>query len=85
MSVALKGAERRRETREQIYLDGTVEMGETCIDCGVENWSELGACLIVPFDRIMPQRFRLRVGSLGWCSDATMVWRDGERIGVSFR
>jgi hypothetical protein len=52
------------------------------IDCTVVDYSAGGACLQVAFGTLLPDRFDLLYGTTK--KRCRLVWKHGQRIGVSF-
>ena len=78
--------ESRREYREltlktaKIFLDRQT----TAIDCAILNISIGGACIMVPTDAKIPDKFDLTTDHDGMIRTCAVAWRAGSRIGVSF-
>ena len=78
--------ERRRAIREltlkpALLLAAGHALG---ISCMVRNSSRYGACLQIPQGLRLPTWFDVVLGGSGATFRAQIVWRTGNRIGVSF-
>jgi hypothetical protein len=65
-------------TFASIVVDGKLP----AIDCDVVDYSAGGACLDVPGNQMLPQRFELIFGDMR--KACRMVWGRGTRVGVVF-
>ena len=86
MSLAWTGVERRRVTRKT--LEQTVMLslaGEVTITpCKMLNLSVLGACVRLKNTPILPTEFRLSFDDFRTSFDCRLVWRQEDRVGISF-
>ena len=82
----IDAAERRRESRERLHLDGSIVFndGKSIRDCLIPDWSAIGARIIVTDAASVPDRFVLVVDRLGWRADAMVKRREGGVLGVTF-
>jgi hypothetical protein len=78
--------DRRRETRRRVFKGATVSFnrGYGAMECVVRNQSEEGARLSFGDIASVPPRFGLRLSGEAAARDATVIWRGGREIGVSF-
>jgi len=76
----------RRERRQRTLLPGQIVFNEgvSTIDCVIRNLSESGAQLRLPSSIGVPDHFDLLIPRDGRRLSATLAWRDGRSIGVSF-
>ena len=83
--------ERCGEARRQICLDGEIifrngsfRNQELMFDCLVQNWSNLGAHLLLPSTGGIPDHFVLNIKYINKRSPARVIWRDEASLGVEF-
>jgi len=78
--------ENRTDSRVLVLKTGTIRAGQdkAPVKCAVLNVSASGACLLVPREVLIPDRFELSVDGGGTSHDCRMVWRKGARIGLAF-
>ncbi len=78
--------ERRATPRARCLFGGFIAFNQrkTTMDCLVRNLSPEGALLTFPAGALAPERFELQVAQLGRPVQARVLWRKGERYGVSF-
>ena len=74
----------RVATRKRVLKSGTIEFGGGVIDCAVRNLSETGAALSVESPVGIPSDFVLIVDSGQVKRPCRVVWRKGNRIGITF-
>jgi PilZ domain len=75
-------SERRSAPRHRVLKRGMIQFRHLTVECVVRNLSPGGACLMV--ETLTPDQFRLF-----WSDDllgrsCRVVWRSGNRLGVSF-
>lgn len=77
---------RRKHVRRRSNAAGTIEVyeGASRIPCVLENISDGGAGLRFEANVLLPPVFTLSVPSEQVDRRCEVVWRDGNRIGVSF-
>ena len=75
-------ADRRRVARMPTTLRGKVFPG--AIDCIVEDYSELGACLTFEDEPVGDGRLLLVIWSTGIAFDVEVRWRRGHQVGGLF-
>ncbi|HXQ09450.1 MAG TPA: PilZ domain-containing protein [Caulobacteraceae bacterium] len=78
------GVERRADFRARTLVVGKVVIGETLTDCIVRNLSVRGAQVRVPGAGELPPSIQILLPGEDLLFDATIVWRNGDKIGVSF-
>jgi hypothetical protein len=78
--------ERRKTTRTRSYLGGrmTYHHRSCTMDCLVRNVSDGGALLEFTDVGTVPDRFEVTVERQQRTLQARMIWRRGDRAGVSF-
>lgn len=78
--------ERRKTTRTRSYLGGRMSFHHrSCrMDCLVRNVSEAGALLVFSETGTVPDRFEVTIARKQRTFPARMIWRRGDRAGVSF-
>ena len=78
------GVERRADFRARTLVVGKILIGETLTDCIVRNLSVRGAQVRVPGAGDLPPSIQLLLPGENLLFDATIVWRNGDKIGVRF-
>lgn len=78
--------ERRIEPRTQVQLSVWMEgASKRLLPCTLTNLSLRGGEVVLPADVAVPKQFALRLTQDGKIRrGCNVVWREGERIGVSF-
>jgi PilZ domain len=56
----------------------------TAIDCAILNISQTGACVLVPPEMIVPERFDLSIDREDVIYACRLVWRAGSKMGLAF-
>ncbi len=86
MSSHPHAVERRSQARQRTLLAGRLSFGEpaTVIACGIRNLSPSGANIELEGPVLLMPPFRLLLAREGVVHDATIAWRRGTRIGLSF-
>jgi hypothetical protein len=76
----------RRSDRTLTLLTGKVLAPSLphSVDCAVLNISQSGACILVPKDAEISERFVLQIDDDRRSCTCKMVWRNGSRIGLTF-
>src|SRR6516164_9005389 len=78
--------ERRRSTREPTYLHGVIYFynGRESLSCVIRDISYEGARIVI-FDTIkLPDEVELHIPERNRLMHATVRWRHGKKIGLSF-
>jgi hypothetical protein len=78
--------DRRRTARQRSFLGGLIRFnaGYSSMNCVVANISLDGAKLRFGSSVMLPPHFVIEVDHLGLKTQAQVVWRDEESIGVAF-
>jgi hypothetical protein len=78
--------DRRQNSRSLTLKTGKIRSWDAAsdVDCAILNISETGACILVPASAAIPDVFRLAVDFDPNAYACKVVWRSGNRIGVSF-
>ena len=78
--------DKRDDPRVLVLKTGTIRhsAAAAATECAVLNVSASGACLLVPSDAAVAERFELVLDCDGTNHHCRMVWREGARIGVEF-
>ena len=78
--------ERRIATRRPTRIRAWAEPGGTSApaDCVIVDLSEEGAMVSSTGERPLPDRFALLNDANSKLGDATVMWRDGDSVGVRF-
>ena len=76
--------ETRIALRHRVLKAGTIEFGNSAIDCTVRNLSTTGAALEVSNQIDIPANFTLVIPEDGLHLPCNVVRRSGYRIGVAF-
>ena len=76
--------ETRIAFRHRVLKAGTIEFGNSSLDCWIRNLSITGAALEVSAQMGIPAEFTLVVPGDGLHLPCTVVRRSGYRIGVVF-
>jgi hypothetical protein len=84
-SPAPKSVERRRAGRSRALLAGKLanENATTTIDCVIRNISADGAMIETTTPHLFPSTLHLVQIKEGVAWDATVIWRRGNRVGLS--
>ena len=79
-------AENRREHRQRVLKGASILLGinNSEIACSIRNMTKGGAELRIPADVHVPTDFLLYVPVDGTGYRATIAWRTGDRLGVTF-
>jgi hypothetical protein len=79
--------ERRPKRRKRVLLTGTITYGDGAysFDCTIRDLSETGAQLFVGINARFPIDFFLINIRDRTAYDASIVWNDGSRIGVTLK
>ena len=79
------GEEHRSTRRHRVLRSGKIVYanGTIVIDCTIRNISDTGAQLRVPISVPIPERFEFKETG-GKARHVTVVWRQGDLIGVRF-
>jgi len=79
--------ERRNATRRPTRIRAWADPGGTSApaDCVIVDLSEEGAMVSSADDRPLPENFALLNDANSKLGDATVMWRDGESVGVRFK
>ena len=82
---APKSVERRRAGRSRALLAGKLanEGATTTIDCVIRNISADGAMIETTTPQLFPSTLHLVQVKEGVAWDATVIWRRGNRVGLS--
>ncbi len=80
--LSARTSERRTAPRHRVLKRGMIQFHHLTVECIVRNVSPGGACLVV--ETMTPDEFRLF-----WSGDllgrnSRVVWRSGNKMGVSF-
>jgi hypothetical protein len=80
--LSVRTSERRTAPRHRVLKRGMIQFHHLTVECVVRNLSPGGACLAV--ETIVPDEFKLF-----WSGDllgraSRVVWRSGNKLGVSF-
>ena len=75
---------RRKAPRRRVLKTGSIEFGDTAIECTVRNMSAMGAAIEVVTPLFIPDRFTLFIQSEQSRQTCRIVWRTGRRMGVAF-
>ena len=76
--------ERRAVPRKPVLMSGAIEFAGGAINCLVRDMSISGAALDVAEHLDIPERFNLIFKADGTHIPCRVVWRQHERIGVTF-
>jgi hypothetical protein len=74
----------RKAPRRRVLKTGSIEFGDTAIECTVRNKSTGGAALEVVTPLYIPDRFTLFIPREQSKRTCQITWRTGKRIGVVF-
>ena len=79
-------SEKRNSPRRRALKAGIVSLnnGNITLPCVVRDISETGAKLKVDTGRHPPDQFQLQIELDGLLAECTVVWRDGQQLGVEF-
>ncbi len=75
-------SERRAAPRHRVLKRGMIQFHHLTVECVVRNLSPGGACLAV--ETMTPEEFRLFWSGDLLGRDCRVVWRSGNKLGVSF-
>jgi hypothetical protein len=75
--------ERRANTRKPVLMSGAIEFAGSTINCLIRDISISGAALDVA-EHDIPEHFNLVFKADGTHIPCHVVWRQEERIGVTF-
>jgi hypothetical protein len=78
------GGERRADYRARTLVSAKLLVGDAPTDCIVRNFSVRGAQVRVLGDVDLPPTVSLLLTSEGLLFDATIVWRKGDKLGLTF-
>jgi PilZ domain len=78
--------ERRKLPRSRTFLGGTISFNKSysTMSCRIKNMSDQGAMVEFHGTISIPQVFDLAVAQKGRSYVSRIIWRDAERMGVSF-
>jgi len=76
--------ERRAYRRARTLVVSKIVIADGLADCVVRNLSIRGAQVRVLGDVELPPAFGLLMTSKGLLFDATVVWRNGDKLGLTF-
>ena len=76
--------ERRAIPRKPVLMSGAIQFAGDVINCLVRDMTIAGAALDVAEPHNIPERFNLIFKADGTLIPCHVIWRQGERIGVSF-
>ncbi len=84
--VSLDRSEKRTSPRRRALKAGVVSLnnGNITLPCVVRDISDTGAKLKVDTGRHPPDHFQLQIELDGLVASCTVVWRDGQQLGVEF-
>ncbi len=77
---------KRTDSRVLVLRTAIIRLSQdsTPIECAVLNVSTSGACILVPKDVLISDRFELILDRDGTSHECRMVWREGARLGIAF-
>jgi hypothetical protein len=84
MSAHHGAMERRSAPRKVVLMSGAIEFANSTIGCLISNISISGAALEITNSQNIPERFSLFFKTDGTRIPCHVVWREEERIGVTF-
>lgn len=86
MADAQPDCEKRKGNRKRVLKQGAILRGPAHSEtvCTIRNFSPDGAELKVATDQYVPDTFLLYVRTDGTAYRASVRWRAGQRVGVSF-
>jgi PilZ domain len=76
--------ERRANTRNPVLMSGAIQFAGSTINCLIRDISISGAALDVAEPHDIPEHFNLVFKADGTHIPCHVVWRQKERIGVTF-
>jgi hypothetical protein len=78
--------DRRESVRDKVFLSGVAEISQagSKMDCVVRNFSDTGACVEFDSARPIPEQVNLTISRKGRSYLAQMIWREANRVGLSF-
>ncbi len=79
------GVERRANSRARTLVSAKLVIGDERVDCIVRNFSVRGAQVRVLGQVELPPTVSLLLTSEGLLFDATITWRNGDKLGLTFR
>ncbi len=84
--ATLDPSEKRHSPRRRALKAGVVSLnnGNITLPCVVRDISDTGAKLKVDTGRHPPDHFQLQIELDGLVANCTVVWRDGQQLGVEF-
>jgi hypothetical protein len=76
----------RDASRQRTLKSGRIVFNDksSVVDCTIRNLSARGACLQVASTLGVPEKFELLVDADGSRRRCGIVWKSGNRLGVSF-
>jgi len=77
-------AENRRTYRRRVLKSATIEFDRSAFSCTVRNISEVGAALDLPSSFGIPHEFQLVIETNQVTRQCRTIWRQENRIGVTF-
>ena len=79
-------SDRRYNDRRRVYFgaDIIIDLDLPSAGCVVRNLSQAGAKIFLDQQRMILSGFALQIRKTGAQHNATIVWRRGQEIGVSF-
>jgi|SRR5215217_334736 len=84
-SLAANPSQRRRAERKRSLLAGKLSNADSSltVDCTIRDLSDTGALVELVSPELLPKALRLLVIKEGVVRDAEVVWRRGNRMGLS--
>jgi PilZ domain len=76
--------EKRSAPRKPVLMSGAIEFAGSAINCLISNISISGAAIEVTGPHDIPERFNLVFKADDTHIPCRVVWRQDERIGVTF-
>jgi hypothetical protein len=82
----MEALDKRQDARVLVLKTGSIRLGEgnAPIACAVLNVSASGACILLPSEVLIAERFELILDRDGTDHHCQVMWREGARIGVRF-
>lgn len=79
--------ERRLTQRARVIYGGTIAYNQrqSTLDCVVQNYSDAGAKVVLDNPALLPDRIDLLISRKGSAHAASIVWRNENEAGLSFR
>ena len=76
--------DRRGAPRRNAFTIGAVETGDGSRECLVWDSSETGALIEIDEPGLLPETVAVRVTAEAPLRPATVAWREGKRVGLTF-